>query len=385
MEGSWGLKDLKKCQKELQVMIDKEDDLRKKAYLMMCYDRNEGTLLEEYGNIDEEILSSHNSMCWLGYNCSFYGRFYSIINDFYCELKDSVYKERKLFNFFEQETTKSGNIDSLTGARVSKDYCLSLTSQFYSLFDEDIYSYFKKIYKARSNRLSFFRRAKENVECNQDGSCLFLSGVNENFIKVFDSQTISTYYSLVHEYGHAIQNMISPDVNIESHLFEEVASIFPEMVAMYEQQEGEYAIDTYYNELFCFKDYLEIANSISLHPIIEQYRKKLRCKGKGMFYKKVSAETGLKEEELKDILSIMIDDDGVYVLSFSVALELLHIYKKDKKKALELFKSFLIINNSKDIWPFIYTNFSLNEHAQVEFEETAEGMKRKLLGIGIKI
>lgn len=386
MEYSWDLHDLEECQQKLKVMIDRENDRYRKAYLMSCYDWNQYVLADEAESIDGMEFRTSNSLYCLECNCKVYERFYSIINEFYNIISNTYCEASDLFSFFERETSKSGNIDSLTGANVSKEHCLSLVNEFYQGLDNDLYKKFKDVYVQRKNRLLFTSdliRKSNNVVYN--GYCLFLMGVNENFIKAADSHSIATYYSLVHEYGHAIQGLISPKAFLERYFFEEVASLFPEMVAMYEQRESIYSIDSYYSELAYFKAYFESASTLSMHPMLWQIKRDCEENNWKKFYDDAYCKLGLDRNDVKETIQSNIEDEGIYVLSFTVAIELLNIYKTDKKKALELFKEFLNIDNSRDIWPFVYANFNLNEHVKIEFEEAITGIKKELSLRGIHL
>ena len=84
------------------------------------------------------------------------------------------------------------------------------------------------------------------------------------------------------------------------------------------------------------------------------------------FFKELEDSYNIDDECFDEVLSTTIEDQGVYVISYVVALELLNIYKSDKKKALELFKSFLKYPANEDVLTFVVENITINEHASEE-------------------
>jgi predicted nucleic acid-binding protein len=84
------------------------------------------------------------------------------------------------------------------------------------------------------------------------------------------------------------------------------------------------------------------------------------------FFDELGKNYDIDEECFEEILNTTIEDQGVYVISYIVALELFNIYKKNKKEALELFKKFLKYPANEDILTFVVENISINEHASEE-------------------
>ena len=73
-----------------------------------------------------------------------------------------------------------------------------------------------------------------------------------------------------------------------------------------------------------------------------------------------------------------IADSGAYVLSYITALELLHIYREDKKEALKLFKKLLQLKPSMTYLGEVNSIVPLNVYATQETEKIVEDITLSL-------
>jgi hypothetical protein len=96
------------------------------------------------------------------------------------------------------------------------------------------------------------------------------------------------------------------------------------------------------------------------------------------FFESLESDYDIDEECFGEALETTIEDEGIYVISYAVSLELLNIYKRDKKEALELFKRFLKYPAKEDILTFVMENIQLNEHANIESKEVLQKFEKAL-------
>ncbi len=174
--------------------------------------------------------------------------------------------------------------------------------------------------------------------------------------------------------------MVNPEVSYSDRedFFIEVASIFPELVAMYENSGDLDETEVAYYLYTTITENLNSAEFLTLHtPLVNAWAAHKYVMSNS-FFDEIDETYDIDEECFEKALSTTIEDEGVYVLSFIVSLELFHTYKQDKKKALELFKRFLNFPAKEDILTFVLENFSLNEHANEEIGIMLKDFNKKL-------
>ena len=174
--------------------------------------------------------------------------------------------------------------------------------------------------------------------------------------------------------------MINPEVSYSDRedFFMEVASIFPELVAMYENKGNLDETEVAYYLYTTITENLNSAEFLTLHtPLVNAWADHKYVMS-NKFFDEIDETYDIDEECFEKALATTIEEEGVYVLSFIVSLELFHIYKQDKRKALELFKKFLTFPAKEDILTFVLEHFSLNEHANEEIEIMLKDFNKKL-------
>ncbi len=379
MTYKWESKDYLNELKKLELLIESEIDIARKSYLQRVLDSARKFHFEMFKNppkynptIEQKMLGITDSI--LG--CS---RYYSIIETFYVKTAKLFPKINYLSDILES-LSPDGDFEFLdTGADFSCEHCLSLTQRFYKGFDSELYTFFTEAFNDRESTLTIERK-KFTPEDKSDGTTIFIDGVRKNFITVYSTTFVETYECMVHEYGHAIYNLVNPlgAYSDRTDLFSEVAAIFPELVALYENSDNLDSLQVSYYLYTLLTTYIDLAECLSIHvPLVNEWvdnNYKLNHKLKKFF----STEYDVDSEALEKALDADIDDEGIYVLSFIVSLELLHIYKEDKKTALDLFKRFLNIPANEDVFTFIQMNFDLNKNALEEAEALVDNFDKNL-------
>lgn len=376
---TWGYEDFVKEVKKLNELIETESDIKRKVYLQKIADTTDKLFHDTFNNFPVPKDTAKQRLSNILSARLTYGRYYSIIGNFLDTCVDHLDLADDISTRLEK-IDENGNFDFLhTGASINHSKTLSLVDKFYRTFDKDLYQVFSSIYGERQHNMRFLNRA-QNDDKKSNGNTLFIGGVNKNFISVCDTSPLENYGCTVHEYGHAIHNIVNSDVPYSDRedFFAEVAAIFPELVALYENKGNFDDLEAAYHLYTNVVTYLDSAEFLTLHtPIINAWAdNKFVMSNK--FFSELEECYEVDEECFEKALSTTIEDEGVYVLSFIVSLELLHIYKEDKRKALELFKKFLSYPANEDLLVFMLENFSLNSHAKEEVGIILEDFSKKL-------
>ena len=378
MEWTWGRKEFFEQIKKLEQLINDENDLRRKLYLQKVLDTTNKLYYETFVSFPRPKVSAKQRLTSILDSNFAYGRYYSIVRQFFNNVSENIDTMDRVSDKLE-EISPEGNFDFLnTGATISFDKVLGMVDVFYKNFDNELYQYFLEAYNDKHGTIN--AKPLEDEETKTDGTTIFIDGVRKNFISVYETTPLATYICAVHEYGHAIANLINPEVAYSDRedLFSEVASIFPELVALYENGFKFDAIQVLYHLYTTLVTYVNSAEYLVLHtPILNTWADNNHVMNSS-FFESLESDYDIDEECFGEALDTTIEDEGIYVISYAVSLELLNIYKRDKKEALELFKRFLKYPAKEDILTFVMENIQLNEHANIESKEVLQKFEKTL-------
>ena len=378
MEWTWGRKEFSEQIKKLEQLINDENDLRRKLYLQKVLDTTNKLYYETFVSFPRPKVSAKQRLTSIWDSNFSYGRYYSIVRQFFNNVSENIETMDRVSDKLE-EISPEGNFDFLnTGATISFDKVLGMVDVFYKNFDNELYQYFLEAYNDKHGTIN--AKPLEDEETKTDGTTIFIDGVRKNFISVYETTPLATYICAVHEYGHAIANLINPEVAYSDRedLFSEVASIFPELVALYENGFKFDTIQVLYHLYTTLVTYVNSAEYLVLHtPILNTWAENNHVMNSS-FFESLESDYDIDEECFGEALDTTIEDEGIYVISYAVSLELLNIYKRDKKEALELFKRFLKYPAKEDILTFVMENIQLNEHANIESKEVLQKFEKAL-------
>lgn len=378
MECTWGNKEFAEQLKLLQSMIDQETDTKRKLYLEKVLDGSNKIYYETLSPFTRPKVTAKQRITSIFDSNFSYGRYYSIVRSFFCSMDEHIDSIDAISTKLE-DINPDGDFDFIdTGAVVSFDETINLVKEFYEGFDSELYQYFLEVYADKEHSLRIMPLPDD--ETKSDGNTLFIDGVRKNFITIYETNPLNTYICGVHEYGHAIANLINPSVPYSDRedLFAEVASIFPELVALYENGFKFDTIQVLYTMYTTLLIYINYAEYLCLHtPIINTWADNKYRMNKN-FLEELKHSYNLDEDGLEEAMSTTIEDDGTYVISYMISLELLHIYKEDKKKALELFKKFLKCPANEDILTFVVENIPINQYASEEAKVVLDEFSKEL-------
>ncbi len=377
---TWKDKDFERYINMLPNLIENETDVKKRCYLLKVYDVSKQMMLDRFSSMHEYPETVRQRMFTINNERIFYGRYYTLIQEFYDKvtpLLDKMHSvEDKITDLFGEDC----DIAQVTGSYLSNGKALSLTAAFYECFDKEIKPCFDEVFEDRFNFLRFLKTPSSAGRRESDGTTLFIDGVRKNFITIKKSKEADKVYTMIHEYGHATKNLYNPSSSYSSDdgLFVEVDGIFPELVAMHENIGNINPLYVAFNKYATLVNYLEYADYLTLQTALINCWKENGRKNNATFRKQVEDYYNVDKDMLRDIVNSSIFDEGVYVMSYLVAIELLHIYKKDKEQAINLYNQFLSLTSESDLFPYVCSLVRINGNVLEEAETVVDEMKLEL-------
>ncbi len=377
MKYNWCYNDIEKEINKLSVMAKEEKDLIKKSYYLRVIDQVSCLLV----NNKDVRITNNQKMNEIINSFNYYCRYYSLIDLYNSTLYKYNKKTERIVNTYD-----SIEEPELFDYRyITHDEALALNYEFFSKTDEEIFKYFNILYKDRYKSIKFSKNDPTLRDTKDDGNCLFIDGVRKNFININDIQGLSKVVNLAHECGHAVANLFIGNIyDVKDDFLTELASIFFELA--FHNDIGE-NIDSFENTLLQFEkmNYFNyISDSLLCHQELIESWKYNEYNVSTNFYRYLKDKYKLKKYDVKECLNTNIETSGPYIISYMVALELLHIYKENKKEAMNILKRILIKIKSNDsldiISEFIpnFTNFNL-EIEQLQDKTEREFIKKKIL------
>lgn len=385
MKYNWTINDVLKQVEILREKLKNEQDPQRKFYLEKVLDTTEYLIQEKLLSTKKPSESTKQRLHNINIERLSYGRYYSIIQEFYFRLSSLEEQIEQVEDLFIKLFGEEFDMADLTGSYISNDKALSLTAKFYTDLDSDLHSYFNEAFTQRFTTLRF-KASKDTGSKECDGTTTFIDCVRKNYISIKKTKSASKIFTLIHEYGHAIGNLINPEgaYSNDDGLFEEVDGLLPELIALDENIGNLNPLYLAYLKYSTLISYYNNADALVLHNIIlnawheNGYRLDKKLK------EQLAKEYDIDDEVLSESLDTTLFEEGTYVISYLVAIELLHIYKKDKHRALTLYKQFLSAPADKDILPFISTFITLNDSIFQEATDIIEEMKLQLERYGDK-
>ncbi len=344
MRYRWTQKDIHVACNKVQRLIDNETDPKKISFYSQIMDSVNDYMFAAYANCSyrnktyqERVIEA--TSCHLGYAryVQYIGAFVDELNPLYDDIvdledikTDLQYERPDMFRF----------------KRYTHEDTLSLVKGFYADFDKELYDIFMEIYNQRYNSVKFVKHYTNpddpSIEENS-GYCFYVGGINKAFISIDEQRGIAKVSDAVHEFGHGIRYSILPSTaySKENMFMSEIESIFPELIFLHEQGRK---IDTFQSSLAMFDQlsaYYEKASLIRMQQLIitAWYDNNYRLDKN--VYDRLREESKMSRKDVYRSLNTSIKDVGPYIVSLGISIELFNLYKKDKGKAIALFKKII--------------------------------------------
>ena len=386
MKYNWTTEDFLNQVDLLRKMIQNETNPDRKLYLEKVLNSTEYIVFENFTPLKRPNESLKQRIYNINSERVSYGRYYSLIQDFYFALEPLEEQIDEVEDLIGKTLGEDFDIAKITGSYLSNDKALSLTSHFYHDFDDELLPYFIEAYNSRFTTLRFNGRIGPDNDKASDGNTTFIDGVRKNFINICKTRSASKLHTLIHEYGHATKNLLTPEkaYSNDDGLFGEVDGLFPELVSLEENIGSLDPLFVAFQKYSTLITYYNHADAIVLHNIILNAWRDNKYRTNKSFYELLEKEYDIDEETLSLALDTSLFSEGTYIISYMVAIELLHLYKKDKKQALSLYKEFLNIPTDKDIIPYLHKLITLNKSVLEEATTIVADMKLQLERWGTK-
>ena len=371
---AWTFNDIEEDIKKIKEIVDNENDLYKKVQYKFLYDK----LLEEFSiyryNISGVRLTTQELLNEQYRIYSANGRYYELIeilNSFMT--KNKLLCESILSNFL---------LATIDEKEISNGECISLVNDFYTSTDDK----FSKLYinMAKSTSINFVKKNHMLESSNFDGFCLYVGVLNKHYILVRDEVGIRKVINLSHELGHGIASEYNP-MYVYKFLDEfsiEYPSMFFELAFSQTVTHNINPLETALFNMEKYEFYKELVGAFLKHKLLIDEWISNGYNMDNNYYRKVKDKYGLNRSDVRYILSLQITDEGKYITGYMMALNLLNIYKQDKKEALILLRMLL---NSTSVDTYMSSIPLFGDFKRVEVEltnilkQTEEDSKKRLL------
>lgn len=339
MKYSWKDKNIVSDIKRLEKLASSEKDIRKKCYYIRTIDYLNATLDENMlSNIDVKKTKNH-MMCDIQESIKFYKRYYDLIEMFYSICNKSYDVMSGLYN-------ESCDLD-YKFKYIKHEDTLSLVHDFYKVVDKEFFDCFLRIY---NNRYKLIRFSNSDIYLNgiiTSGSCVSVGGLDKCYITVSNDRGVLKPINLSHECGHGILNIYNSNLlyNQKDEFASEIGSIFFELAFNYDIGKNFDSFDSALNNIQELSDRIDITNSLMIHRVLVKVWEKNNYKVDNNFYKIAKQEYNLTRERVDTALNTSITNEGVYAIDYMIALNILNIYRQDKKSAIKLLKDITNYDN----------------------------------------
>ena len=369
----WDINNLEEDAKKLLFLAKNETNYVIKVKILKAY--NELNYMIQREKIKNKTIPNLlSTMYEVMYDYYFYERYYVIIKK-YNDIVNSLNKRKKSI---EKSIDLMDEFPCLRN--YSNNECMTIMNDFFKNIDKDLYRCFEKIYKNRYNTIYFAKQHNRLDENNISGECININYLDKSYLLIDDQIGIAKIVNLVHELGHAV--MFQYNANSKKDKFlTELESTFFEMAFQYdigkkldsyESAEINYERINYHNEF---------SKQLLNQKIILQLAKENDYKLDRKLYSNLKNKYNLTKDDIKASIYSSIICEGIYVISYALALELFNIYRTDKEEAIHLLK---VINKMNDydclsIINIITPHFkNLEKEIINQYDETEEEIKKTI-------
>ena len=258
------------------------------------------------------------------------------------QVENSLCYEEMLEIFLRENQFKFPD-DEVFNQRVNAKMLFEIVYEFFKQLDDELFSNFISLFINKDKNIIFVA----NNPIKDFVGITYLN--NDNIkIKMTRSKTIEDIFTLVHEYGHALNMKKNPKLyNNEARThFEEIESIFLELILC------DYLVNNGFN-----KDDINEVKKIIIENLINE-AKDLYFKYNinrfihveqiknidNHFFKLLYQNKNITKDELRKVYSSSYEDVTKYVISSLFALELYDKYQINKEKTIEDYKNIISLD-----------------------------------------
>ena len=246
------------------------------------------------------------------------------------KVENSLYYEEFLGTFLKENNYNSYQL-KFFNQRVNAKLLFETVYEFFKQLDDELFSNFFSLFIDKDKNIIF-------VANNPIKNFVGITYLNNNNIKIkmTRSKTIEDIFTLVHEYGHALNMKKNPKLyNNEARThFEEIESIFLELILC------DYLVNNGFN-----KDDINEVKDLYFKYNINRFIHVEQIKNiDNLFFKLLYQNKNITKDELRKVYSSSYEDVTKYVISSLYALELYDKYQINKEKTIEDYKNIISLD-----------------------------------------
>lgn len=330
MEYNWDINRIKAIKKDLEINYLKYDEY------IVSQDLRDINELLEFSKTIEHTSSNNLQKCYIGEKDTLLS---------FKHLWELCFEYDKLCNTYKQQ--------NLRNLSYSKEELLTLVHDFFKNFlGGSLYSLFLNDFNKRFTNLKL-EPLKKDAE--YAGISYYLYIPKETFIFSRYNNDFDDILTLIHEYGHAVQDQLNPDYSLLPYI--EIPSLFLEYLSyFYFGNFKEYKEEVF--KCFIRQNNLNRRDLTKLLLEIRLIKQNFKMEIETSLLPKLAQELNTYSDFLKETILSKSSQHLPYIISHIIAVELVYLFIQDKEKALYVFQkiicfdedsSYIFLNNIKEL------------------------------------
>lgn len=380
MHYGWNIEDLYHCQKKLIRILKDEKNIEERIYIKKILETLEEIIDDFKNNGREPLIDYNDRLSAIERELDTHKVYYELIDDFIMKIAGFEEQLERIEGIFKPFVGSDESFGKYTGATLTNNRAFSLMQTFYQRFDPHWYPTFLNAYNARKRSVLFVDTLRDY---NQADS-FYIDILKRYFIEIVKTKDVSKLFTLVHEYGHVLSYIANPKRYIlcKDDMYDEVPAVFPEMTAL-EMNVGKFdetqmAFEKYSSLITVYN----IGNCLAMHlPYVDIWKDNNRDANEG-FIRGIKEEFGEEISDIDDSLDTYINTCGTYVMAYLVSIELLHMYRTNKDKALDIYHRLISLPYKESTHSFITSELVLGKNLEEETASMLDDFEKKLLKVG---
>lgn len=255
------------------------------------------------------------------------------------QVENSLCYEDMLTTFLRENKFKFSD-DEVFNQRVNVKMLFEIVYEFFRNLDSEMFTDFFNLFANNKKNLIF-------VPVSPTKSCVGITYQRKDdvVIKMNRYKTIKDIFTLVHEYGHAINMKKNPDSYYDPvhQNFEEIESVFLELILCdYLEKQGFDKEDIDTMKIQIIEDLTSDVENVYFKYKINKFMHEEQIKNiDSNFFKELYQKRNITKEELRKVYKCSFEEIIKYVISTFYSLELYDLFLHNKDLALKYYKEII--------------------------------------------